>query len=571
MSLDRNSPAREVLGRLGLIGHPWHGLCRAGVLTLPNGTTRPYAQPASGDAYVLRVPGVPAVERSPEDAADDVVTGRTWLPYAIVSGSDYQIYSRPLGAGRWVYVDSAGDRWLVTTTLHGATLDTLTAGSTITVTLARFGVIGGTPATHTYTVTVPDLGQATPTLYRPTSTGASVLAPDLVTGRLFAIHPSGTAAVFQLAHEVDALIRNSQARWRPCGWMELQITGAGASAAVSLVVLKTRRETVGTSVFDSDLHVYMLYQRVPEITYYEGTSPYPTCGGTRVTETVTSEVFEREVFDGYPDLSGADVYLAAEWPLGGSQWSMLRGWLQQVSEFVIGVAYDATGALEYTTARYTLYQDNDASQELVVEREERTVFNWVAGDGACYASGLVFHQSRAYRVSHSGTTTTTLTISLRRNGVEFESHVSEPVVVTQTWELTGAATTPAHELVAMDTTTEAYGDVRSGGGGWQNWLLGNALAEDYQDQRALLMMEATARIGSTTGAGYLAYYFIAQPYSSSVYGIQRRKRIGQTVQTRSDQHEIGSETVINAGDTVYASRHPVTGALAVDTVPVCWV
>ena len=64
-------------------GCPWHGLVTVSGLTLPNDTTIPFPGPGvlndtAGDTILLKVPGVPEIERSPEEAAADAAAGRQW-------------------------------------------------------------------------------------------------------------------------------------------------------------------------------------------------------------------------------------------------------------------------------------------------------------------------------------------------------------------------------------------------------------------------------------------------------------------------------------------------------------
>lgn len=567
MSLDKHSPDKEALGRLGIVGHPWHGLCTNGVLALPNGTTKTYPQPASGDAHVLRVPGVPEVTRTPEEAAADSAAGRTWLNYAILSGSACQLYSKALGAGRWIYADEAGDRWLVTTTLHGATVAGLESAGTITVTLARFGVVGGAPATYTHVVTVPALGQDSPVLYNPAVSTETILVKSAISARLVTFNARGGAAAFRLGVDVPVLLRNTQMQFRPCGWLEIQISGAGSAALVTLSVLKTRAQTVGESQLTAALTTTVLYQTVTETTTYVDAAPFPTCGGLRVRYTTTS-TFEAELVGGDPDLDVGDTHQALAWPTAEGVYPITRGTRQHMAEWVIGVGYDVAGTLEYITARYTIDQTLDCTQELIVDAERYIEESWVAGSSACQVGGVVTSIARAYRVQHTETASSVLTISLRRNGVEFDSFVSPAVVTEHAAEFDGAGTVPAYDLTGpMSNSTTCGTDTRDGRAGFDQWFL----SESYLDQRALIAMETVGRIGTTTGASYLAWVFCAQPYTANVFGFQRRRRVGETTGSYSDQHEIEAQSVSTTGAVVYASRHPVTGALAVNTVPVCWV
>lgn len=564
MSLDRNSPDRELLGRLGIIGHPWHGVCRAGVLTLPNGTTKAYPQPAGGDANLLQVPGVAAVVRSPEDAAADEAAGLSWLNYAILSGSTCQLYSKPLGAGRWIYVDPAGDRWLVSTTLHDAIVSAI-EGTTVTVTLQRFGVIGGTPATHTYTVAVPSLGQDGPLVYDPGFDDGTFLTTARIRCHLAAPHPQGSRAAFRLSASVDSTKRVTQWAWRPCGWIELQITGAGASASFALAVLKTRAETIGTmTAVDERVYTY-LYQTVTTALADEG-GAYPACGGEILEFTTTGDVFA--------DVEGAEggnVYRA-------TNRAMTNGLLALTIESVIGASYIADGSLVLTTCHYTLTQDEVATHTLDVTKELDTRYTSIPGFGECVPnySDLVSGSSRQFVVTVDQQISTTLRMEIRNNGVLVDAYDSGEHLahVVSTHPSTG--TVPANtssSYATRDASTTYAGETWSDFGQWYERFEGvDSTAHGGEPGwrlQALLNMEIKATL--LNGVPELSYWFSPVPYSNKVVGYQRTRRhkLSAVSVSSSSQHRIAGWTLL--GDQAYASRHPVSGAVVSDTVPVCWV
>ncbi len=136
-----------------LFGHPWHGLVSSGQLTLPNGQTAEHVQPSSGDCWVIKIPGQPAVERSPEEAAADAAAGRQWLNYALLSGENHVLYGKAIGAGAWIYIDADKRRWLVTCAqLDGtATVASATVAGALTfsLTLRNFGELEVAPRVYT--------------------------------------------------------------------------------------------------------------------------------------------------------------------------------------------------------------------------------------------------------------------------------------------------------------------------------------------------------------------------------------------------------------------------------------
>ncbi len=232
-------------------GNPWHGpVLRVGsqhILTLPNGQTMVYPTSVSssrrtGDTYLVKVPGVADVVRTPEEAADDVVRGRQWWNKAILSSQTFHLYGKALNG--WIYCDPAGARWRV------AGLNNIGISSNSgswAVTLTRFGEFQGEPQAFGYTVSLSDLGQAAPILSNQVSLQFQVRD----------IKPEGSRAMVAIvatrgiSSEGGFWPEFSGDRWFPVvGWLELSISGAGSAAALSLSVLHTRAETIGTYAAD---------------------------------------------------------------------------------------------------------------------------------------------------------------------------------------------------------------------------------------------------------------------------------------------------------------------------------
>lgn len=133
--------APGVAGQVAVWGHPWHGLWKAGdgKIHVPDGPVidTPGQSPSHGplaresrigDAWKVQPPGTAAVARTPAEAAADAAAGRTWLNYAILSGSSKRLYGKALHPNAfesmrvWIYVDPDGGRWLVRLTLSSLTV-----------------------------------------------------------------------------------------------------------------------------------------------------------------------------------------------------------------------------------------------------------------------------------------------------------------------------------------------------------------------------------------------------------------------------------------------------------------
>ncbi len=339
MSLSRNAPG-ALLDRLGVMGHPWHGLVSGGMLALPNGLTIPYQQPAGTvhweytAAHRVAVPGVPPVERTPDQAAADNLAGMQWRNTALISGGASQLYGRALGAGRWIWIDDAGDRWLVdASALHGQVWTAASVPSHVMLSLRRFGRFSAAPAGAPVVVQVPihDLGQGGPELMTtPTQVTQSFRSS------LFSIHPQGRAAAFMLHYAVA----HGAAAWpsnrHPCGWFELHLSGYGADVSASIDVIADRLQTLGGEAEVTDdgdtPAVFRLWRRSTTTTTG---SDYPTCsGGTETTDRfrlhdgdLTSDGYTPEWLYAYNRSVGVrpDMTRSASVSWGGMLWAVWYG------------------------------------------------------------------------------------------------------------------------------------------------------------------------------------------------------------------------------------------------------
>lgn len=289
-------------------GCPWHGLVKGGQVYLPNGTQRPYPQPGdtihnmAGNTSLLARPGVPEVERTEEEQEADAAAGRQWWNVAVRAGN--RLHGREVPAGSWIYIDEAGDRWLASLNLAGAT-----GGGTRNLTLRRFGVLGGAPTEYVYSVTVPDMEQATPAI-----TGSD--------GTLIVLrhhsNPTGSASVFEVSAGFGAPLPgqpDTNRYWprRPCGWVEVRLSGLGAECEVTVEVLKTRSQTLGSAYlnnFEQTLETYWLVEERDGGGVLTGTrlTTNPPPSGSDFTVAVY-----HLISDSAESSSGFDDYVVGMW------------------------------------------------------------------------------------------------------------------------------------------------------------------------------------------------------------------------------------------------------------------
>lgn len=259
MTLDRRLPGKEPLARIGIFGNPYHGPVQGGVLTLPNSATKTWPQPGTaapdlaGMVHLVKRPGQPDVVRSVEELAADAAAGREWRNAALLSGSGMQLHGQDVNG--WIYVDPAGDRWLVQFTTNPATVAYSFTDPDIELSFkfSRFGVFGQSALETTEIVSISGYGQSGPSFKGFLVSQSPTQLEDVVSGRLMvdSITPDGSKVALMLHRQKfyigpddppdptdDALYRH------PVGWLQLAISGPGSAPTLTLSVLKNRDETL---------------------------------------------------------------------------------------------------------------------------------------------------------------------------------------------------------------------------------------------------------------------------------------------------------------------------------------
>lgn len=341
--MGRFEPA-EPLARYGICGTPWHGPVMSAQLTLPNGATMPYRQP-TGDihrgecaAWLLAVPGIPAVVRSEQEQLDDAAAGMQWRNVATISGDQMQLYGKPLGAGNWIYVDPDGGRWLVKSGLHGANVHTLAAAGKITLRLRRFGVIDGT--------TAADIEVEIPVGYTSFVSAGWASYPSNGDGslpiRLGALHPAGAAAAWMVWRSLRA---SQPFSMTPLAWFELALSGVpgltepGKVFSASISVIEAEHALAPSPELPAEMWV-PLYRG--NWTWDE--PPILTCPAPN------SPTIEMQIITESIDVTGMSAFSTAGG--FGRTWYAYRPYSTPVDRRItLGVHYDATGARSLVEGR----------------------------------------------------------------------------------------------------------------------------------------------------------------------------------------------------------------------------
>lgn len=505
-----------------LRGNPYHGLVRGGQITLPNGSARPYPQPVGehwqrGSTALIKHPNAPGITRTPEQQAEDTAAGLQWWGRAILSGK--QLYGKELPG--WIYIDPNGDRWLVTTTLSSAHL----SGGVCTVTLARFGVLGGEPLTHSYDVTVPNMGQSSPVISGTTGTRV----------QRYHSSPTGSAAVFEVAVEYSQGYELFW-RWRAVGWVEMALSGTGAECVIAVVVRKTRAQTLGARIDEAAALTADNYYLIDQADGSRTVSQQATGTWTQIADHNIVTTPERTGFTGW----------------------------------VAGMLYSQAGAL----------------QEVTLDNVAETVWSSPA---LSYAGPSTIPSGEAFSGSFQldQTWSSTLTMTWRLDGAAIGSHelsISEASSETMTYT-SGNRT---HDYSAQIQCTPGGAFSTSASGPKTTVNMGGLYTYGFYVDPAPVIARQVQRWWFADGEPerYLQpcpYRYSAQLFGLCVWGqpVQFNDTLSRadyltTVATPAGSVTLPALVIDKHSDSntftqiAYASHCPVTGQTARDAEPVCY-
>lgn len=399
------------LDEIERFGFTAHGLVNGNVTGSRNllvGSTNhplPYSWPYSTgdivefyDTHLLKVPGIAPVVLPPEEYLAERAAGRTWQHYAILSEDRCMLFGTPLQG--WVCIDPAGQRWIVRTEPQANT-GSIRADEPLTMTIQvrPFGYLDEAVVPwHNLTVTLDDLGQVGDGLPYPPS--GSLLDPNDMILRLGSVASHGRSAVLEI-HGTVSLINNwTRRRIMPAGFLLLELSGNGPTFTPTLTVMRTRAETLGEIIANSEPEQCAIvalgweYDEVPET---QGGQP-----GFRATATVTSVD---------TPVSGAPYT-----PVGVGFYEFGR------RDRVLGIVYDDADNLVEMTADSLLRLDFDYAP-FALDEADGELSAWRPADATPGWEGTA---TGSVTVTASRTMTEVLsaTTTIRRNGAVVSTAVS---------------------------------------------------------------------------------------------------------------------------------------------------
>ncbi|WP_341304735.1 hypothetical protein [Pseudomonas sp. TMP25] len=345
-----------------------------------------------GNTHLIKMPGVPELGMSPELLLSERAAGRVWQNYALISGQKMALHGSPLSGG-WVYIDDAGERWLVSPT-SGAQPNAgrLTAGSAVNMTFAvrPYGYLGeNTAGPVSVSASLGSMQQSNPPgLSAPN--GASV---DL---RLASIDSAGRRLIIALMPATPT----EEPRSLPYGFLLLTLSGLGPSFTASLTVLRSRVQALGVRVTPPPgaITFFSIRPIFTAISHGPGAGTWEITGYTKSPST------------------GPQVTTINRWVEGVTQDET-----KTVTGRIIGIVFDDAGALVELTADY-------ASRS--IDKIDEPIFKFTGSVSATGSGESAGNQSPSRPVgSFTGSITVDIelavnysndtSITLRRNGSAF--------------------------------------------------------------------------------------------------------------------------------------------------------
>lgn len=531
---------------------PYHGLWKAGAVALPNGTTRPFPSPHSGDtvpsdfgsAQVLRRPGWSAPARSTAEAAADAVAGRQWLDHALLSGSYRSIGGQRLRG--YVYVDPAGKRWRVQTV---STHQPRAPGNlqpdtcSIAVTLTRFGHFDGKNHSSVVLSAQAPSGVALP----PTT----VWGPGDGTADLICAKSDGSEAIF--GRFVTPSFWWGAGQLWPLLFWRLSISGTGDEAlpnfglaiAWSVIVDESNWKFTNTTAEDN---LYPQYTTV--------TSVKTDVGGLKRVDAT---------------LSGGTM----------ADKTTVRTSRQHVK---LWPAYTAADGLMWLESDYTWAETVRAIKTYNVTDGTAHLYDLGAGN---YDQDPFVHQEIT-----TTTITASATMTLSYGGTTIYSHTRNDApapVVIDTGPIVGymsltilgdpptglpMGTTTTHGDLGDDEHTSTsvvspFGQATAGWGIGYPWAFGEPVSGAYRTTVAVRYSNQVVGlieldVPAANATGPVSRQQLVDAWAPG--GAHAAFSTTAPLAYPATAHAVGAGW---AGR--FASWHPVTDVLAVDTVPICWV
>jgi hypothetical protein len=205
-----------------------------------------------GHTLGIKVPGVAAIARSVEEAANDYAKGYVWQDMATLSGGNRWLSRKSLGGNGWIYCAPDGSRWRVQMMgVAPGTAYSITVPLNFTLRLSRFGELLGASEVRNYSMSISTFGKNNGGGWPGSTTTAYFLVANC--------NRDGSRAILELARFSNAATGARALEQRQVfAFHEFVLTGTPGidfSPSLSLiipasgVIVQTRNDTMRQSWF----------------------------------------------------------------------------------------------------------------------------------------------------------------------------------------------------------------------------------------------------------------------------------------------------------------------------------
>ncbi|MCY1491620.1 hypothetical protein D9M68_254100 [compost metagenome] len=368
------------------------------------------------DTHLLRVPGLAPPELPPEEIAAEAAVGRTWQHYALLSEDRFVLFGQVLAG--WVCIDPAGERWLIRTTPHiNRSIVLADQPLTLSVSAVPFGHLDEPAATPVVqSITLADLGQGSG--QPPPSANAN---PQALMLRVGSVSSHGRQVVIEL-HGVESLAVAATRRINtaPAGFLLLELTGDGPDFDLSLSVLRTRTQVLGT---------YTQNRAAPPrctLRSEWSTTSTPNGGGADVVATLTGATTVLGSFS-------TDPLWGSGW-IGGTRTDRVAALVFDDQDELVEFTYDASLRVEYSYPDFSVVEVSGAVSGWIADSAQSTTTNVTST-----ISGEVRRSSTEHLVGE---------VVIRRDGGEVAAGRFTVDSVTDEWTVISPGSAP--ELFRRD-------------------------------------------------------------------------------------------------------------------------
>lgn len=532
---------------------PYHGLWKAGKITLPNGSQLAHPDPHTfttepsdfGSAALVKRPGWSAPARTPAEIAADVSAGRQWLGHALLAGSDQMLGGKKLFG--FIYIDPAGKRWRVqTTSVHRprppghAESDTCS----IAVTFRRFGHFDR--RTHGSVLLNAAAGSG---VVLPVST---VWGPGDGTADLICAKSDGSEAIF--GRTIFPSFWWGDGQLWPILFWRLTISGNGDETLPNFGL------SIGWSIEFGEAN-YKFTNRTQDQTTngiyrVEAWTKVDTGGGLMRVDVSNSggHYYDRlttrhstQIVRLYPAYTAGDslVWLQASYV-----------WQETVSEVKVLEVIDG--------AAYAFQNGTGITQKDGAHRDVTTTTR-----DASYTATLTFGPATLYSVTRSAAQVVTVSNGATVADAVPLTYLSPPPTGLAVGSGSFNWTLGADPAPTDTTVISSFGQGTSPWGVGYPSAFGDDMAGKYRQRVAVRYSDQV-----------IGLIELDVPAAGATFPVTRQQLVDAWAPsgahvgfsaTAPRAYPVGARWLGSSWDGRFCSWNPATDAIAVDTVPICWV